>query len=146
MQHEHDHEPGVWDYDNGKLVPVPNFQPPPPEDDDMKQEQNGNGNGNGNNAWAGIPVWARVAFLLGVPSLIALGTVYNSETRLSANVAANTVQIAEIKSAAATHNRETLEKIGQNIEIGRETNRLLRIICVGQQSTSEGRAACQGKE
>jgi hypothetical protein len=139
---------GVWDYDaeSGDLVPAPQFQLPPPDDDDMKQEANGNGNGNGNSAWAGIPVWARVAFLLGVPSLIALGTVYNSEVNLKATAAANTAQLSQVLQNQSSHNAATMEKLAENIAIGKETNRLLRMICVSQQSTEQGRAACQGKE
>jgi hypothetical protein len=96
--------------------------------------------------WAEVPVWARVAFILGVPSLIAIGTVWNSETRLAANVVTNTAQIQEIRAAQKAHDDSTRQILDRSIENSKETVRLLRIICVTQQTTVPGRNACQGKE
>ena len=144
---------GVWDAEkDGNLKRTRKFEPPitPPNPDDPPLMQNGGlpyvESSPAPGVWEGIPAWARVIFILGPLSVIALGTVWNSEMRLSDTVEHNKIELATIRSQMAEHGTRTEEKLNAALQVGRETNRLLRIICVGQQTTTEGRSACQGRE
>jgi hypothetical protein len=155
------HESGVHEVydvsDTGDLVPRDlnhlayrvddDRVPPPPREDEMPPPRtNGNGNGNGNGAaWYGLPVWARIVFIFGAPTAIALGMVINSELVVKTGLSEIETKVEAVAAFDQQHHRDVTRTLDEIKSGTTETNRLLLQLCMMQAKTEAAVKACIGR-
>lgn len=102
---------------------------------------------------SGLPTWARVAFVLGVPSLIAVGLVSVMAGNLSRNVDVNGEMLRAIQIETRAHATETERELAEmrtvqharairEQELNDNVVRLLTRICLNGAESDAQRAAC----
>lgn len=100
---------------------------------------------NGTNMLAGLPGWARAAFLLGVPSLIALGLTYYVTLGADAKLSHIDQTVTATELSAGEHDRRVTSSFGRLETRQDEMTRVLIALCVNAAKDETARNRCFGR-
>lgn len=119
-------------HDDEDAVTMPSQTSPPPA------------NGNGNGVW-NLPLWARILFIYGPATAIALGMVINSEFFVKSELRELKAGVAQAERFDERHERDVNRNFEELKVQTRETNRLLLQLCMMQAKSDDARDRCLGR-
>lgn len=81
--------------------------------------------------FSGLPWYIKAIAIVGVPSLISIGLVWNNEIQLIRKVEDTQTVVERMKIDYDTHDKYVRDTFNELTKQGKENKRLLQLVCYG---------------